>query len=244
MMGSRLWLIARRELVGFFGTWMGYVIIAAALVIEGVLFQAYAITSEPKFSADVLSDFFYFSSGLSMVAGIFLAMRLLAEEKQSGTIVLFYTSPVTTRELIYGKFLSALVFSLVLHLASLYMPALILIHGKISVGHVLAGYLCVSLLGAVTMSLTMFASALAPNQLFAAVGGAFLTVFFLTLWLLANMVSEPFKGILGFLSIHNEHFGPFSNGIVPLKSVVFYVTFILLFLEISVRVMESKRSHG
>ena len=118
-MGKAL-LVARRELGSFFSTWMGYIIVAAALFIDGLLFNAYAIGKGKKLSADVLADFFYFASGMAVIAGIFLAMRLMAEEKQSGTIVLFYTSPITERQLIYGKFLSALFFSLILHVASLY----------------------------------------------------------------------------------------------------------------------------
>jgi len=239
-----MWLIAKRELGTFFGTWMGYVIVAAALIIDGILFNAYAITNEPRYSAEVLADFFYFASGLSMVTGIFLAMRLLAEEKQNGTIILFYTSPVTERQLVYGKFLSAVLFSLVLHAASLYMPALIMIHGKISLGHVAAGYLCLVLIGCSTMALTLFASAMAPNQLVAAVGGAFLSVLFLTLWLFSNIVDEPFKEIFNWLSIHNAHFTPFSNGIVHVKDVVFYLGFTLFFLECAVRTLEARRCQG
>jgi ABC-2 type transport system permease protein len=241
---NKMWLIAKRELAGYFSTWLGYVIIAAALIVDGVLFNAYSVTSEPKFSAEVLGDFFYYASGLSMVAGIFLAMRLLAEEKQSGTIVLFYTSPITERQLIYGKFLSAFLFSMILHVASLYMPALIMMHGKISMGHVASGYMCLALLGAVTISLTLFMSAFAPNQLIAAIGGAFLTVFFLTLWLLANVVDSPFKELFGYLSIHNNHFTPFSNGIVHLKGLVFYGSMIFFFLECAVRGLESRRCQG
>ena len=74
-MGKSL-LIARRELAAFFTTWMGYIIIAAGLLIDGLLFQSFAIGSELKFSAKVLEDFFYFASGISMVAGLFLAMPL------------------------------------------------------------------------------------------------------------------------------------------------------------------------
>jgi ABC-2 type transport system permease protein len=241
---KKMWLIASRELGTFFNTWMGYVIVAAALIIDGILFNAFSVTSEPKFSAEVLSDFFYFASGLSMVAGIFLAMGLLAEEKQNGTIVLFYTSPVSERQLIYGKFFSALLFSLVLHLASLYMPALVMIHGKISLGHVAAGYLCLTLLGATTIAMTLFASAVAPNQLVAAVGGAFITVFFLTLWLLAGVVDAPFKELFGWMSIHNSHFTSLSTGIVQIKDLVFYVGIIVFFLECAVRALESKRCQG
>ena len=243
-MNSKMGLIARRELGAFFNTWMGYIIVAAALIIDGILFNAFAVGSDPKFSADVLSDFFYFASGMSMIAGIFLAMRLLAEEKQNGTIVLFYTSPVSERQLIYGKFLSALLFSLILHAASLYMPALIMVHGKISVGHVAAGYLCLTLLGASTIAITLFASTIAPNQLVAAVVGGFITVVLITMWMLSGVVDAPFKDLFSWLSIHNNHFTPFANGIVHIKDVVYYVGLIVFFLECSVRALEGRRCQG
>src|SRR5690606_33675662 len=120
-----------------------------------LLFNAFAVGKSPKFSADVLADFFYYASGISMVAGVFLAMRLLAEEKQSGTIVLFYTSPVSERQLIYGKFLSALVFSLILHVLSLYLPALIFINGKVSLGHLASGYLVLALIGSAAIAISL-----------------------------------------------------------------------------------------
>jgi ABC-2 type transport system permease protein len=240
----KTWQVARRELGAFFNTWMGYVIIAAVLIIDGLLFNAFAVGNEPKLSAEVLADFFYFASGMSMVAGIFLAMRLMAEEKQNGTIVLLFSSPISERQVIYGKFISALLFAGVLHLVSLYMPALILVHGKISMGHVIAGYLCLMLLSAVTISITLFSSTLAPNQLVAAVGGGFLTVVLLTMWMLAKVVDQPFKDIFGWLSIHNDHFTPFSNGIVNLQDLVFYVGLVVFFLECSTRALIGRRCQG
>jgi ABC-2 type transport system permease protein len=237
-------LIARRELGSFFNTWMGYVIAAAVLFVNGLLFNAFAVGQQPKFSADVLADFFYFASGMSMVSGIFLAMRLMAEEKQSGTIVLFYTSPVTERQLIYGKFLSAFAFALVLHALSLYLPALIFIHGKISLGHLAAGYLCLVLIGASTMAITLFASTISPNQLVSAVMGAFVTVTLLVLWMVADIVEPPFKELFGWMSIHNKHFTPFSRGIVRISDVVYYLSVIVFFLECSVRALEARRWRG
>ena len=237
-------LIAKRELASYFSTWMGYVIAAGALFIDGLMFNAFAMGKSPKFSADVLSDFFYFASGISMVAGVFLAMRLLAEEKQSGTIVLFYTSPVSERQLIYGKFLSAFAFLLFLHVLSLYMPALIFVNGKVSMGHLAAGYLGLTLIGAATIAITLFASAISPNQLVAGILGAVILVTFLVLWILSDVVSPPFKELLSYLAIHNMHFESFMRGIVHTRDLVFYVCIILFFLECSVRALEARRWQG
>lgn len=237
-------LIARRELGAFFTTWMAYIIGAAALFIDGLLFNAYAIGRNPKLSAEVLGDFFYFASGISMVAGVLLAVRLISEEKQSGTIVLFFTSPISSRQLIYGKFLSALAFLFFLHVISLYMPALIFVHGKISLGHLASGYLVLLLIGSTAIAISLFASTVSPNQLIAGVLGALFTVTMLVLWMVSEIVEPPFKDVFSYLAIHNKHFLPFSEGIVHIKDVVYYLSMIVFFLECSVQALEARRWRG
>lgn len=237
-------LVARRELGCFFRTWMGWIIIASALFIDGLLFNAFAMGQQAKASADVLGDFFYFASGISIVAGILLAMRLIAEEKQNGTITLLYSSPVTERELVYGKFLSAAAFMMVLHLASLYLPALVMMKGKISGGHLAAGYLNLALIGWAAIAITLFASSMAPNQLIAAVTGTMITVALLVLWIVSDIASPPFKDIFSHVALHNKHFSSLAKGIVKLSDVVYYFSVIFFFLECSVRVVESRRWQG
>ncbi|HZS42598.1 MAG TPA: ABC transporter permease subunit, partial [Polyangia bacterium] len=122
-------LIARRELAAYLRSWTGYVIIAAVLAVDGLLFNAYALGGVDKRSSEVLSLFYYFSSGTTMIASVFISMRLLAEERQTGTLALLYSSPVRDGEIIAGKFLSALGFLAILTFATIYMPALIFIHG-------------------------------------------------------------------------------------------------------------------
>jgi len=95
----------------------------------------------------VLSDFFYFSSGTTMIAAVFLSMRLIAEERQNGTLVLLTSSAVHDRAIILGKFFSAFAFLAMVTLATAFMPALIMVNGKLSIGQVAAGYLGLLLLG-------------------------------------------------------------------------------------------------
>jgi ABC-2 type transport system permease protein len=241
---NKIWLIARRELGAYFTTWMGYIIIFAALLIDGMLFNTFAIGDEAKFSSDVLKDFFFFSSGIGMVAAVFLAMRLLAEEKQTGTIVLFYTSPLSERQLVYGKFLSAFIMYVILQVLSVYLPSLIFLEGKVSLGHMAAGYLGVTLLGAGVLSISLFASVVSPNQLIAGISAAAITVVFLLLWLLSYRVDEPFREIFSYISIHNERFRPFSNGVLHTRDVIFYGSLIFFFLECSIKSLETRRLQG
>ncbi|HEY8205980.1 MAG TPA: ABC transporter permease subunit, partial [Myxococcaceae bacterium] len=142
-----IWLIARRELASYLRTWSGYVIISLAVGVSALLFNAFALGGAEQRSSDVLSEFFRDTSGVTMVVGVFLAMRLLAEEQQRGTMALLFSSPVREVEVVVGKYLSGLLFMGLFLATTLFMPALILVHGKISVGHLFAGYLGLLLLG-------------------------------------------------------------------------------------------------
>lgn len=241
---SKTWIIASRELKAFFNTWMGYVIAFAAVLITGLLFNSFAIGDSDKFSSQVLTDFFYFSSGIIMVSAVFLAMRLFAEEKQSGTLILLFTSPIKERELVYGKFLSATIFFVLLLFCTLHLPLLILLEGKISYGQLAVGYLGLTLLGMATLSISLFASVISPNQLIAGILGASFTVGMLVMWLLSYVVDKPFSDIFSYLAIHNQHFLPFCRGIVQIKDVIFYLSVCIFFLECSVRVLEARRLQG
>src|SRR5437899_11526349 len=115
-------LIAKRELAAYLKSWTGYIIIAAVLAVDGLCFNAYALGGGDKRSSEVLSLFFYFSSGTTMIASVFISMRLLAEERQTSTLALLYSSPVHDGEIVVGKFLSAFAFLAIMTLATVYMP--------------------------------------------------------------------------------------------------------------------------
>ena len=233
-------LIARRELRGYTRTMTGWIIAAAVLLIDGLLFNAFALEGSRR-STEVLTRFFYFASGPTMVAAIFLAMRLLAEERQLGTLPLLYASPVRDRDIVLGKFLGALAFLSAVTLATVYMPLLILVHGHISVGHLLAGYLGLLLLGAASLGLGTLGSSLARSQVIAAILGAALLVSLLVAWLLASVTEPPFSALFAAIALHNAHFPSFQAGQVHLRDVAYYllVTWVPLFA--TTRVLEARR---
>ncbi|MEQ8890378.1 MAG: ABC transporter permease, partial [Sandaracinaceae bacterium] len=164
---SNVGLIIRRELGSYLRTPSGYFIAAGVLLLNGLLFNAFAIGEEPQLSSDVLRIFFYWAGIVTMLGGVVFSMRLLAEERWTGTDVLLFTSPIREGEVVLGKYLSALIFLTVLTLMSLYLPALIFVNGKVSWGHIGAGYLGMILLGASTLAVGTFASALTKNPFLA-----------------------------------------------------------------------------
>jgi ABC-2 type transport system permease protein len=234
-------LIARRELAAYMRTWIGYIIIASVWVVDGILFNAFVLDGPDKRSAEVLSQFFYVSSGTTMIASILISMRLLAEERQQGTINLLYSSPITDAQIVVGKYLSALAYLAILTLGTIYMPALVMVNGKVSWGHVFGGYFGLMLLGSAALAIGTFGSSLVRSQVLAAIASTAMLVALLVAWLLGRVTERPFNEIFTGLALHGNHFRPFQAGVVHLRDVVFYVVFTYFFLFAATRVLEARR---
>jgi ABC-2 type transport system permease protein len=233
-------LIARRELQAYLRTMSGYVIIAIVLFVTGLFFNAFAVPGTAKKSSEVLADFFTIASGMTMVCSVFLSMRLIAEEQQTGTVSLLYSSPIHDYEIVLGKFIASFLFLCVFFAASSYMPILIAVYGKVSAGHIVAGYFGLMLVGACSLALGTFGSALARSQVVAAVTSGMLALAITTCWLLAKVTERPFTDIINGLAWWG-HFDPFRTGLVHVKHVAYFglVTFIALFA--ATRVLEARR---
>jgi ABC-2 type transport system permease protein len=233
--------IMRRELGVYLRSPMGYVIITLALVVDGLLFNAFAIGNGQRQTHEVLETFFYCTSGTTLLASIFVSMRLIAEERQAGTLALIATSPVRDYQFVLGKFLGAVLFLFALTALTAYMPVLVMLHGKVSLGQVFAGYLGLMLLGSATLALGLVCSALSPNQLVAAILAAAVIGVFVLLWLLSRIASPPIDNLLSYLSLHNKHFQPFMRGLISVEDVVFYVSLTYVALLGATRVLEARR---
>ncbi|MFK7871683.1 MAG: ABC transporter permease [Oligoflexales bacterium] len=241
---TNVWTIAHKEFSIILKTWTGYLIAAMALFMNGIFFNAWALGANAKLSAEVLESYFYFSSGFVMLAGVFLAIRLIAEERQQKTLLLYLTAPIKGRSLIYGKFLASLMFLTLMLVCSLHMPALVMYHGKISLAQTALGYLMLILLGSACLSITLFASSIAPNQLLAAALSGFILISFLVAWTLAALSTPPLDQFFSWIAIHNEHYRSMAQGIFKLTDVIYYLSVTLFFLECSVQFMEVRRWRG
>jgi ABC-2 type transport system permease protein len=235
------WLILRRELGAYLRSMTGYIIAAAVLVVDGILFNAFAMGGPDKRSGEVLALFFYFSSGTTMIASVFISMRLIAEEKQTGTLVLLTSSPVRDRDIILGKFLSGWIFLALMTLLTVFMPALIMVNGKISFGHVASGYLGLLLLGSATLAIGTFGSALARTQVLSAIISGCLVVAMIVAWLLARVTERPLNEVFLALALYHRHFPPFQVGVVHLRDVVYYLAVTYFALFCATRVLEARR---
>lgn len=240
-LGGLVGLVVRREMARYFRTWLGYVVMAGLLAVTGLLHNAFALGSSEKFSADVLHDFFYFASGTTMAVALFLSMRTFAEERQVGTYPLLAGSPLTDGRLVVAKFLAALAVLTVYLLLTAFLPALVMVKGSVSLGHVGAGYLGLFALGAAATAIGVFGSAIARSQILAIVISAVTLVVMLTLWLVARLVEGPLGEVVGYLSLHHKHFRPFMEGTVSTTHLIYYLSVTAFFLTLARNALEARR---
>lgn len=237
---STVLLIARRELAAYMRTMSGYVIIAVMLFVDGLCFNAFAMAGTAKKSSEVLGDFFFYSSGFTMLCALFLSMRLLAEERQTGTLQLLYSSPVRDWQIVVGKYLSALGFLAIFLFCTLYMPLLVMAYGKVSFGHLLAGYFGLLLVGSLSLAVGTFGSALTRSQVIAAVLTGVMLLVLTVCWLLARVTDRPLTEAITGLAWY-IHFKPFEQGLVHLRHVAYFVLVTWACLFAATRVLEARR---
>jgi ABC-2 type transport system permease protein len=234
-------IIYRRELGAYLRSPFGWVIAAILLFVTGLLCQGLAMRGE-KYSAIVLEQFFYWSSAMPLFGGVLLSFRLLSEERQNHSMVLLTTSPIRDADIVIGKFLAALTFLAILLALSIYMPIMIKVNGKITWAQVLVGYLGMLLLGAATLAIGLFGSALTRQQLIAAVLSAAMVGVLAFIQILANVTEAPVKDAIEQVALWWVHYQyGFMKGILNLKDVVYYLATTYFFLLLSIKTLEAKR---
>ena len=191
---------------------------------------------------EVSIQMFMFMNFIFLLIVPLLTMRLYAEEKKVGTMELLMTSPITTFEVLLGKFLSCL--TIYMFMASLTISYIIIIYvhakGQLDLGPIFSSYLGTALFGMTIISIGMFFSSLTENQIIAA---AVSLSFIMGFWLLsysANFVKPPFNGIIRYLSL-SDHLDAFSFGFIGINNIAYYISMTIFWLFLTGINVESAR---
>lgn len=238
-----LWAIVRRELIAYFSSPLAYIVVAAFLLLQGALFALIiGYLSQPgQSSLSILQAFFggtiFF--WFFLVVAPLITMRLVAEERRSGTIEVLLTSPVTEAQVIVGKFAAALVFYLVLWAPTVVYVLMVKSQAAVDWGAVAASYLGVALFGALFVSLGLFASTLTRNQIIAAVIAFTGLIILFGLPLLRGLLtsSTALAAIVDHADLW-QHMADYSKGIVDTRAVVYELSLTGLFLFLSTKSLE------
>ncbi|HTO87362.1 MAG TPA: ABC transporter permease [Thermoanaerobaculia bacterium] len=242
---KRFLAILGREWRAYFLSPLAYVILAAFLVMNGLIFYAIvafmSTPGAPKGQAlpYLFTNTYFWIFNLFVVP--IIAMRLFPEERKSGTIEVLLTSPVSEAMVVLGKFAGALGFFLTLWAPTLVFVFILRAQTPIDLGPVASSYLAVALLGAYFLSVGTFASTLTKNQIVAAILAFGMLIPIFSAGLLESLGSDPARrDLFGYLNLW-DHMDEFSRGIVDTRHVVYYVSATALFLFLATVSLAAKK---
>ena len=231
---SKVLAIAGRELRTYFTSPLAYVVAAFFTLVAGYLFSLILYHTKQASLTPLFSNL----TVMFLLITPALTMRLLADERKTGTIELLMTSPITDRELVIGKYLSAVLYLAFLLALTFVYPIILGFLGKPDWATIATGYLGTFLLGASFMAIGVFASSLTANMIIAA-----MITFALSLvcWLLPSagqMFGGTANDVMTYLSVinHQENLG---RGIIDTTDLLFYLSFIFAFLFLTIRSVET-----
>lgn len=228
--------ICRRELGAYFNSPVAYVVITAFLVATGILYflQAFLVgeASLRGFFDSAPLVFIFFAPAISM--------RLLAEEKKTGTIALLITFPVRDWEVVVGKFLAALGVLGVGVLLTLSYPITISRMGDLDWGTVFAGYIGLLLMGGAYLAVGLMASSWTKNQVVAFIVAFAICFALFLVGKLIPLLPPSLSGVLGYISI-DAHFANIARGVIDTRDLIYYLSLIGGCLLLAIQSLDSRR---
>ncbi len=219
--------VFKKEFLNYFNSTIGYLYL---IVFTGLnfwlFFRGFFLMPE----ADLRAMFSMFP----IIFIIFIpaiTMRLWAEEKKLGTIEILFTLPLKTEEIILGKFLAAVSFFGISLLLTSPLPIILSFLGNLDFGKTLSGYIGSFLLGSTFISLGMFFSGFTKNQIVAFILAASFCFLFYIIGedVIISFLSGFWADLFLTLSV-KTHFESISRGVIDLRDLIYYISFIVLFI--------------
>lgn len=256
---SNTWALIQKELKHYFVSPIAYVVMMIFLTLSGYFFfgglvrfvdryryfkNMMQFMQDPEALSRLNLNEWVIAPALFNMIFVFLfllpliMMRSLAEEKKQKTDELLMTSPLTINQILWGKFLGAFLFVMILLLPTVAYQGVLFWLSQPEWGPVVTGYLGVVLFASCGIAIGLFASSLTENQIIAAVV-TFVIVLFM---FIINLISVPEEslagGILRYISV-TDHLKNLLRGVLDTRDLVYFLSIVLLFLFLTKRSLES-----
>ena len=243
--------IAWKEFRSLFASPLAWVILAVIQLILAWVFlfqlsqymdnlpRIQQLANPPGITEIVVAALFGFAAILLLMAVPLLTMRLFSEERRNQTLTLLLSAPVSTTEIVLGKFVGLLLFLAIMLGLCVLMSASLALGGPIDWGLIAANSLGLMLLVGAFAALGLFISSLTQHAAIA----AFATFgVLLLLWILNSLVQDPNHPLL-YLSLM-KHFDSFNRGLIDTTDLAYLLLFAVTFLVLTVRQLDAKRLQG
>ncbi len=239
--------LIRRELGAYFISPMAYIILTALLAVSGFLFYFSMLRySQQRLPASMTEVQQYLVFLMTLISPL-ITMRLIAEEKNRGTIETMMTAPVSEWQFVFAKFAASMLFVCYLLLPTVFYAAFVAAYGTLDVKGMLTGYLGVFLTLGAVISIGLLISSMASNQITA---GVVTLIVACTLMMIsafspilrpgASQFLGMVKDVMNYVGILN-HVEEFSKGVIDTRPLVYLLSVMFGGLFLTVRVVESRR---
>lgn len=272
---SRMWIIGKREFKSYFSTPVGYVVLGTFALISGLGFAfsfilysfmtqtpaQYDLPAVPDFEEMFLGEYLVYCGLMMMFIGPLITMRLLAEERNQGTIEMLLTQPLRDRDIIFGKYLASLGMLLLMMLTASVNLAIVYHFVDVEVEVLLFGLLAFFLMGAAFLSMGLFVSSMCQSQMTAATVTFAIYFALFMLGYMSGDIPETIPipadwpvNIQGYLASGYEvllaiakelpidaHARQMAQGIFQPVDVAYYLLFIAFFMFLTFRSLEMRK---
>ena len=252
---KKVWIISWKELRTYFVLPSAYVIFIVFILFSGIFFYNHLsifflsklqpipweeIEAEKDLNHMLIQPYFHSLSILFLLIPV-ITMRLFAEEKRLKTEELLYSTPISSYQIVLGKYLASVILFVLLILFTIQHPIFICMYGNPDPGPIICGYIGLFLVGLAYLSIGLLCSALTDNQIIAAILTFGVICFFWMIGLVRYIIANP--AIVDFLRYFSlqEHFHTFTKGLIELKDVTYVLSFAFMGLFLTYQVVESRR---
>ena len=238
--------ILNKEISGFLSSLVAYITIGVFLLVMGLLLWVFPDSSILDYGYAGLDSLFNTSPYVFMFLIPAITMRSLAEEKKEGTFELLATRPLTDWQIVGGKYLAslflilfALVPTLIYYITIYQLGAL---KGNIDTGAVIGSYIGLFLLGGAFAAIGIFSSSITKNQIIAFTISVFLCfISFIGFDSISQILSlQSIDTYITAIGI-NQHYQSISRGVLDTRDLVYFLSFIGLFLVITKTVVGGRK---
>ena len=228
--------IFKREMRSYFTSPIGYIVVILYTLLYGFFFTRLYQNGMPD-----ISILFGYSFTLTLFLMPVLTMRLFSEERRQKTDQALFTAPVNLSAIVLGKFFAALCVFLLAQVTTLVFELIFAFN--VSVDGI--GYFCCLLGSTLTASaliaVGIFISSLTESQIVAAIGGIGVSILLAIMDTLASTISIKWLATaVGWISFSGR-FNTFCTGILDYANIAFFLSFVAIFLFLTVRVQEKRR---
>jgi ABC-2 type transport system permease protein len=229
-------VISRREIRTYFNSPVAYIVVPVFVIITGYLFFTQLFLEKQA----EMRGFFNIMPLLFMFMIPAITMRLLADEKASGTLELLITMPVRDSEVVLGKFLAAMALLCTAIGLTLVFAITVKSLGPLDRGPTIGGYLGLVLMGGAYVAIGVMASALTRNSIVSFIVAFAISFALYLLGRLTQFLPQALQKLVAYLSI-DGHFENIGRGVIDTRDLIYYFSVMVVCLLIATLSLESRR---